>query len=31
MANITYHGEQRVKDRIGLSKKKSNDIAEKAL
>lgn len=31
MVRITNHGEQRVKDRIGLSKKKSNDISEKAL
>ena len=27
MAKITIHGRQRVKDRIGLSKKQSNYIA----
>ena len=31
MATITDHGRQRIKDRIGLRKKQSNSIAEKAL
>lgn len=31
MANITYHGEQRIKDRVGISKKIADKVADKAL
>ena len=29
--NVTNHGEQRVKDRIGISKKSASKVSEKAL